>query len=111
MDDSLLLKIALLGSLLGIGILFAISVLVELPETKINELETDKLVVVNARISQIRGTEKVTFMDLSSECKVTGIVFDQVNVDVGDYVRVKGSVQDRKGKKEIIVEQITLLED
>ena len=115
MDDKLLLKIALITSIMGIVILYFISSTANIPETKIskiNELEESQTVKVTGKIKSISKTEKVTFIELTQEETVKIIVFNDRNLSLekDENIEITGriTINNNNKENEIIADKIII---
>jgi len=113
MKETILLKIALICSLLGLVILFFISAKIDVGDYKPHQLndnvgEDVKLTGTIARISHHDG---VAFIELRHQSPVTIVLFTNQNISlkVNDSIEVLGEVQDYKGKNEIIAQKIRVI--
>lgn len=109
MHDKTLLKIALLGSVIGVVLLFFISSQLSVGEqviSQLDELPEGKEVEVTGVVLRVSDTEKVMFLEIAEEKieDVTVVLFKDGKVDVkeGDVVTIVGSLEEYQGKKEII---------
>lgn len=113
MKERNLFKISLIGSIVGLVILWLISTqmgLSESPIDQIDDIPEGEEVLIRGVLTKIGGNEKVAFLDVAQEKieSVTVVLFkdSDVELSVGDYVEVEGTVEDYLGKKEIIGNQI-----
>lgn len=109
MHDHTLLKIALLGSVGGIAVLFIFSEQMGVNEqviSRLDQLPEGEEVEVTGVVLGVRDLEKVMFLEIAEEKieKVTVVLFKSRNVSVheGDVVTVTGSLEEYQGKKEVI---------
>ena len=114
MKQSLLLKIALTCTIIGIIALFFILQFVELGETAINKIniggvDADETVRISGAISKITEKNGVKFIEVEKTEKISVIVFDEKNTSHfsrGDNVEITGKVADYNGKKEIMADEV-----
>lgn len=115
MKEKLLLKIALISSLLGIVILFFISEQIKVDETtldKIDELDVETSVSVKGIINRITDFDKIAIIELMQPETTTIVLFKEGNITdlkQGDFVRVKGNIQEYEGKFEVIANEIEVI--
>jgi len=109
MHDRTLLKIALVGSIAGVALLFAFSEQFSVSEqtiSRLDELPEGQEVDVTGVVLRATDKGKVLFLDIAEEKveKVTVVLFKdrEMQVKEGDYVRVVGSLEEYQGKKEIV---------
>jgi DNA/RNA endonuclease YhcR with UshA esterase domain len=112
MDESFLLKIALVVSVLGIIFLYLISTQIELNDTTIEKITSGSVedkVSVTGLVTSVKQSGKTTFITLSQTNNVDVVVFSKdVNAAAGDNVKITGRVQDYNGKKEIIADRVEM---
>jgi DNA/RNA endonuclease YhcR with UshA esterase domain len=113
MHEKTVEKIALIVLIFGLAFLFLYAEDLELKTiTSIDELPAEEEVKIGGTITSIRQHEKVSFIQVEGQ-KVETInilVFDEPNLflQVGDYVEVEGSVEEYKGKKEVIGNEVVV---
>ena len=114
MKETLLLKIALICSLVGLVALFFISQRIELKDYKpdfLNKNVGDN-VKLSGKISKITSGNNVVFIELSQQVPVSVVVFtdnDFTNLNKDDFVEIEGKVQEYNGKEEIIADKIKVV--
>lgn len=113
MDDSTLLKFALICSFLGLVALFSIMYFSVIPEKSLNNITEDDLgskIKISGDIERIRisSDNQTTFITLSQKCSIDVISFDAINLSKGQKITVEGAVQEYQNKKEIIAEKIIM---
>ncbi len=109
MHDKTLLRIALLGSVIGVVVLFFVSSQLSVGEqviAQLDEMPEGKEVKVTGVVLRASDADKVMFLEIAEEKieKVTVVLFKDGKVDVkeGDVVTIVGSLEEYQGKKEII---------
>lgn len=110
--DSLLLKIALITSFLGLLTLFIIMFFSVIPEKdidSINDSDIGNKILVKGFIDKISYSQnnKTTFISLAQKCSMDIVSFNHISIANGSYVAVEGVVQDNKGQLEFIADKIT----
>jgi len=114
MREKTLLKIALIAANIGVIILFIFSQQEEkkIVIKSIEETAGQKIVKVQGKITKITDKEKVAFMEILWEKPETVevVLFKDQNISLrqGDYVEIEGTVEEYKGKKEIIGSKVVL---
>ena len=111
MQDSALLTLALITSIIGIGFLVIILTTTGLQEVDISEakeLEEDKAVMITGRVERITAKPGFTIINLKKEEEITVITFEKLNLSKGQKVEITGRTQDYKGEKEVVAEKIVL---
>ncbi|MBN1377101.1 hypothetical protein JW949_02065 [Candidatus Woesearchaeota archaeon] len=108
MDDNILLKIALFSSLIGIIVLFLILHFSEIELVNINEIDDkiDEKVRIQGRIVKVSNIGETTFIEISQECTITGIIFDNISLKENTFAEITGTVDEYNGEKEIIIDEI-----
>ena len=114
MKETLLLKIALICSLVGLVALFFISQRIELKDYKPDFLNKNvgDSVKLSGKISKITAGNNVVFIELSQQVPVSVVVFtdnDFTNLNKDDFVEIEGKVQEYNGKEEIIADKIKVV--
>lgn len=113
MKESIILKIALICSLVGLTVLYFISAKIEVKEYKpiLNKNIGDD-VKLNGIVSKITDRGNVVFIEVTHQNPVTVVLFtdnDNINLKNGDNVEVMGKVQEYNGKNEIIAQKIRVV--
>ncbi len=116
MKEKTLLKIALIAGIIGIVILFIISETIEIEETDIDKITkaNEEDVKLIGKISKITNLDKVIFIELEQQSKITIVVFKDKNKNIslyqGDKIEVIGQIEEYNGKLEVIGQRIRVLE-
>ena len=111
MQDSLLLKIAMIPSIMGIGFLIIILTTTGLQEVDISEakeMKEDKTVMITGKVERVTIKEGFTIINLKKEEEIAVITFEKINLSQGQGIEVTGRIQDYKGEKEVVAEKIVL---
>lgn len=111
MQDSLLLKIAMITSIIGLGALALILTTTGLQEIDISQakqLEEDQAVRITGTVERITAKEDFSIINIKKQEEITVIAFDRVNLSKGQRIEVTGRTEDYKGKKEVIAEEIVV---
>jgi RecJ-like exonuclease len=110
MDESILLKIALVVSVIGIVFLYLISSQIELNDTTIEKITSgnvEDVVSVTGLITSVKQSGQTTFITLTESNDISVVAFSKnMSLAAGDTVKVIGKVQDYNGKKEIIADRV-----
>lgn len=116
MNDKTLLRIALLGSVVGVVILLLLSEQIGVQKEVISRLDgvpEGKEVEVVGKILRFSDKGKVAFVEIAEQKieAVNVVLFKDRNITLreGDIVRVTGSVEEYEGKKEILGNRVVLL--
>ncbi|MBD3313464.1 hypothetical protein GF345_03410 [Candidatus Woesearchaeota archaeon] len=115
MEESFLLKTAVVCSIMGVIALYIIAGRIDAGETDINRItngQADGEVVVKGKVSRI--TDKEDFMIIEIEKKETIPVFVfkddySVNVREGQSVEVRGEVEEYNREKEIVAYELRVV--
>jgi RecJ-like exonuclease len=112
LQESFLLKIALVVSVLGIVFLYLISTQIELNDTTIEKITSgsaEDKVSVTGLVTSVKQSGQTTFITLSQTNNVDVVVFSKnLSLAAGDVVKIIGKVQDYNGKKEIIADKVEM---
>ncbi|KYK26756.1 hypothetical protein AYK26_04755 [Euryarchaeota archaeon SM23-78] len=111
MKDSLLLRIALITSIIGLGALALILSTTGLQEIDISEakeLEEDTTIKITGTIERVTNKEDFAIINIRKEEEITVIIFDNVDISKGQRVEITGKTQEYKGEKEIIADKIII---
>ncbi|MBS3102661.1 hypothetical protein J4458_04425 [Candidatus Woesearchaeota archaeon] len=113
MKEKTLLKIALIGSLIGLVILYFISAKIEVKEYNPNFLNENigDDVKLEGIVTKITDIGNVVFIEVSQQNTVTVVLFtnDDLSLKNGDDIEVIGEVQEYKWKNEVIAQKIRVV--
>ncbi len=115
MKESILLKIALICSLVGVLILFFISDNVE-PKgkaiSKINMENVGEDIKLKGYISKITDLEKVMFIEITQPEKIDVVLFKKGNITLyeGSYVEILGEIDEYGGEMQVIGNRVRVIE-
>jgi len=116
MQEKLLLKIALITSLVGILIIFFISDNIEISQSNIEKItldNKDEMVKVKGRVSKVIDTEKVTILNILQPSEITVVLFKQENeaslIKENNEVEIIGKVDEYNGELEIIAQRARII--
>ncbi len=107
MQEKTLLKLSLIVSITGIALLFFISVYAESNEN-FQLLGEGDFAVVRGQVLTARTSGNITFLRVAPEGAITAVIFgnDYLALGEGDNVEMRGVVEEYKGEKELIVEEM-----
>lgn len=111
MQDSLLLKIAMIISIIGLGFLVIILTTTGLQEIDISEakeLEEDQAIKIIGIVERVTAKEGFSIINLKKEEEITVIMFEKVNLTKGQRIEVTGRTEKYKGEKEVVAEKIII---
>ena len=110
MKERTLVKLSLLCSLIGLTLLFVISLFTDYQDVSISEIENSehKDVRIAGEIISVKDFDGLAVMEVGAIKSVNVVVFDKrlLKFAVGDSVSITGELMDYKGKPEIIAEEI-----
>lgn len=114
MDEGFLLKASLVCSIIGVAALYFIAGRIEIEETPISRItmgQSDGSVAAKGKVSRIFEKEDVMIFELEKNEKISVVIFKKnypqyIGLKEGDFVEVEGKVQDYKGEKELIAENV-----
>lgn len=113
MKESLILKIALISSLIGLIALYLISSKIEIKDYKPPSLNKNigEDVKLNGIVTKITDRGNVVFIDVKHQNQVNVVLFTDKDIPLkaGDSVEITGTVQEYNGKTEIIAEEIRVV--
>ncbi len=105
MDDNLLMKISLTTAIFGILILFFISENIAYA-SDINTADAGSKVIIKGRVVAVDVYNNSQIISILPYTKTRIIMFDKKDINIDDSIEVIGQVDDYKGQKEIIAEEI-----
>ncbi|MBI4438392.1 OB-fold nucleic acid binding domain-containing protein [Candidatus Woesearchaeota archaeon] len=112
MNETSLLRTALVTGIIGLVALYIISRHSTIPETHTYEITNShagKDVRIRGTLQSIRETDKLLILQVSEEKQVTVIQFkgkSKQNLSAGDKILVTGTAETYKGNPQIIAEEI-----
>ncbi len=114
MKENTLLKIALVGSLIGLLALYLISAKIDFKNYSPGELNKnvgDDVKLIGT-VSGIRDAGDVVFIEVEHQTPVTVVLFTDdgdLRLGNGDFIEVLGEVQEYRGKDEVIARKIRVI--
>ena len=110
MRDSILLKLSLIISILGILALFFISESIKIENVKVSDLEKHKedTIKIQGIVEQVTKTESATFLKIKQPALVTVVVFEPLDLSKGDIVEVTGKVDEYGNEYEVLADKIMI---
>ena len=111
MKEDLLLKIALLTSVIGLVLLLFVSENIEIGNYSQFTGEVGSDVKLDGYIQKISSREGVTFITVNYSSPVQIILFtkEDVSLNENDYVQVTGKIDKFQGEKEIIASNVRVI--
>ncbi len=111
MNDETLLNIALSIAILGISILLVLSYFDKIPDKSFNEITSKDIgsrTTVKGIVKQIYPHNNSVSIKLEQKCVMDITSFEKnVNVSVGDNLTVQGTIQEYKGRINVLADKIT----
>ncbi len=111
MHDSILLRIALIISIIGLILLVIILKTFGVQEINISEakeLEEDENIKIIGVVERVTSKQGFSIIEVSKKETIKIIVFDKINLSQGESIEIIGRTQNYNGEKEIIAEKIVL---
>lgn len=114
MQESALLRMAIIVAVIGLIALFAISATTELDITNTYDIDrglVNKDVRVIGKIISVKELDKTLLLEVSQQKPVTVVVFKDGksrNFSAGDEVDISGQVKDYRGRLEIVAEKVNV---
>ena len=114
MKETTLLKIALACSLVGLVLLYFISIKIEVKNYNPNILNKNigDDVRLEGAVAKVTDRGNVIFIEVNQQSPVTVVLFTDENnlkLNNGDNVEIIGKVQEYNGKNEIIAQKIRII--
>jgi DNA/RNA endonuclease YhcR with UshA esterase domain len=109
MDEKVLLTIAFLGALVGLGLLFFISEGLDYDERTIEQINAEKIkdmVKVKGEVASISNAGNATFIRVMQPGYIEVVVFENISLYEGEMVEVIGKIDEYEGENEIIAHRI-----
>lgn len=111
MDESLLLKAALVIAVLGLAAITLIIKLSGIQEVNIGEAkqaDEDSTVKITGTVERITSKEGFSIINIRKEESIAVVLFDSINLSKGQKVEVIGKTKDYNGGKELVAEKIVV---
>jgi uncharacterized Fe-S cluster-containing protein len=91
MDDSFLLRFALLASVIGLAALFAYSTMIDRTNVKKLFLE-EETAEIEGKVVKVSNGEAATYVTVERTIRESIIVFSNVSLKEGDIIRAEGKM-------------------
>ena len=113
LKDSLIIKLSLVLSLVGIVLLYILSNYSELDiinPSQINNYNEDDDVIIKGTLYSVNSRGTVTILEISEIVTTEVIIFDDLNLEdeIDKEVFIRGVVRENRNKKEIFGTSISL---
>ncbi|HII65653.1 TPA: hypothetical protein HA295_02655 [Candidatus Woesearchaeota archaeon] len=112
MKEQTLLKIALVSSILGLAILFAVARSGDAGQADISSIDgtmKGNHVKILGTVQDVHNAGEVQILDISQPSSITVFVSGQPPLKKGDTVEVIGRVDEYKEEREIIADRIRVI--
>ena len=109
MNESLLLKIALITAILGLAALALITKITDLKEINIGEAkqaDEEATVKITGVVERVTSKEGFSIINVMKEESIAVVLFDKINLSKGQRVEIIGKTREYKGQNEIVAEKI-----
>jgi len=114
--EKTLLKIALICALVGIAVIYFISINIEVEEKNIEDINLeslDEIIKLTGQINNLAETENAYFIEMQQPAKTTIVVFkdnkQNLTIAKGDFVEIIGQIQDYEGKPEVVAQRVRVV--
>ncbi|MEM4318367.1 MAG: hypothetical protein QW244_01275 [Candidatus Pacearchaeota archaeon] len=105
-----MIKIALVGSIVGLFLLFILSSNLTPKKVSINEINEkniDDWVVVEGKVDWIRNYDKLTLFQICDSSCIVVVSYNEIkNLELNKSVEIVGRIKLYKGNKEIEAEKV-----
>jgi DNA/RNA endonuclease YhcR with UshA esterase domain len=111
MEEKVLLKLALIGSLLGILLLLSLSMVLEVREKSITQSKTNinKEVKVIGVVSNVNQKGSTLLFDIAQLEELNVVAFQtNLTLNKGDYLEVTGRIDEYNQKPQLVADKIVL---
>ena len=112
MDERILLKIALISSIIGLMALFFIAQRIEITQTQIHSIDqTGQDVLIKGVVTRLTDKEGLMFLEVTMPEKISVVMFKNnvIDVEKGDAVEIRGKTQEFQGQKEIVADEVRIV--
>jgi RPA family protein len=111
MQESLLLKIALSTSVIGLALLLLILFSTGFKEIDISEAkqtEEGSAIKITGTIEKVTSNEGFSIISIRKEETIDIVVFDSINLSKGQIVEVTGKTKEYNGQNELVADRIII---
>ncbi len=111
MNENTLFRVAIIMMLLGMAFLYFYAEEASIPLAgRLEELLPEEKVRIQGRISRVSQQDQVVFLELHGErVEIIEVVLfpdEELYVQEGDYVEITGTMEEYRGKKEVLASKI-----
>lgn len=116
MEDSFLLKIALILAIFGILLLYIISLSFTIPENNINNtknMKDNEIIRIKGTITNVKELNKTLILDISQQNSIKAVFFKKSDSDSelkeGYSVDISGKIRIYNNKPEIVIDKLKII--
>jgi hypothetical protein len=112
MNESFLLRAALITAAIGLAALALIVALSGIKEINIGEAKAadEGLAVrITGTVERVTSKEGFSIIDVKKQETISVVLFDAINLSRGQQVEITGKTQEYLGKKEIVADRIIII--
>jgi hypothetical protein len=112
MKEKTLLKIAVIGSLVGIFLLYLISENIKIDQTSVSNIEQENIgtdILLKAQVSDVYNQEGFSIITVIQPKEVQIIAYDNVSLKIGQEIEVIGEIDEYEGEKQIVANRIRVI--
>lgn len=112
MKEKTLLKISIMGALIGVFVLYVISENIVIDESSISRIEEEQIgndVKVKGVVKDVFNGEKLSIITISQPSDIKVLLYDNVSVSEGDYIEVIGEIDEYNGEREVIGNRVRVI--
>jgi len=109
MHDKQFVKIALICSIIGVVLLYFISLNYEINEleiNKINDNDIEKTSKITGEVVKVLNKDSLTIITIKKPETIKVVLFENISLNRTDTVEIIGKVEKYKGEYEIIADKI-----
>jgi len=110
-QESLLLKLALITSVVGLALLILLLKTTGFQEINISEakeIEEGSAVKVTGIVEKVTSKEDFSVISIKKQETIDIVIFDSINLSKGATVEVTGKTKEYNGKNELVAEKIVV---
>lgn len=112
MDESTMLKIAMVVGMLGICSLLIVLKASKIGESTLGEaklMEEGGSAKITGTIERVSAKDQFTILTLRSEERVSVVAFSSMNLSKGQRIEVTGKIKEYEGENEIVADNVIVL--
>lgn len=111
MNESLVLKAALITAILGLIAITFIAKLTDIKEISLSEAkqaDEGTTIKVIGTVERVTSKEGFSIISIKKEESIAVVLFDSINLTKGQKIEVTGKTQEYEGENELIADKIFL---